>query len=482
VFETLPEVAASRRASRAHRLHGRTIPLLRLGGFGALALLVLLHNLYLTPDVGDRSTSGFAVLALAYCLLSWEVLLRFYRRVQIVDLGLVFLTLDVGVICAAIYATGAERSMLFAALVLRTADQASSSFRRVMLFAHVIAASYLLLIAYVAAFEGHDVDWPVEIAKTAFLYLAGLYSSFTARTAEHLRHRVTRVMHFARRLVRKLQLQSEELRVSERQAEAASRAKSAFLANMSHELRTPLNVIIGYSELLQEDARQAGNQELLADLDKIHAAGRHLLDLVNQVLDLSKIEAGRLELVAERFSVDALVDELMSAAEPLMRTHQNRLRWDPEPHLGEMHTDATKLRQVLLNLLGNAAKFTERGEVAFRASRDVRTERDWLVFEVQDTGIGMSRGQVDRLFREFEQADASTTRRFGGTGLGLAISQRLCRRMGGDISVSSEVGRGSRFVVRVPAEAPDGDSSGAGKRVRASTGKPEEAYAWHESS
>jgi signal transduction histidine kinase len=242
-----------------------------------------------------------------------------------------------------------------------------------------------------------------------------------------------------------------QLLVAKEVAESASRAKSAFLANMSHELRTPLNAIIGYSEMLQEDAEAEGHDERTADLQKIQRAGKHLLALITDILDLSKIEAGRMTLCLEAFSIDEMAAELMSTAATLAQRNQNVLDTPRAAGLGEMTADITRVRQILLNLLSNAAKFTEQGRIGLRVHRELREGVEWVAFRVSDTGIGLSDEQRSRLFREFTQADASTTRRYGGTGLGLAISRQLARMMGGDITVESTPGEGSVFTFAMPA-------------------------------
>jgi PAS domain S-box-containing protein len=237
-------------------------------------------------------------------------------------------------------------------------------------------------------------------------------------------------------------------------AEDATRAKSAFLANMSHELRTPLNAIIGYSEMIREEVEDAGLAEVVGDVERIRTAGKHLLALINDILDLSKIEAGRMDLVLESFDVGRLLADVESTAAPLAQRKEIELRFEGAG-LGAMRADTTRLRQVLLNLLGNAIKFTESGGVTLRARREARPGGDVLHFGVSDTGIGLSPKQLAKLFQPFTQADASTTRKYGGTGLGLAISRQICRLMGGDIAVTSQVGRGSTFTVTLPAEVRD---------------------------
>jgi signal transduction histidine kinase len=242
-----------------------------------------------------------------------------------------------------------------------------------------------------------------------------------------------------------------ELETARKHAEAASEAKSQFLASMSHELRTPLNAIIGYSEMLIEEARDLEQGSFVPDLDKIAGAGRHLLMLINGILDLSKIEAGKMEIFVEALDIEKLIRDVEGTIEPLMTMNDNRLRVVLDGPLGEMRSDQTKLRQNLFNLLSNAAKFTEQGEITLSVERQARSDGDWMVFKIADTGIGMTKEQCDRLFVAFTQADSSTTRNYGGTGLGLSITRSFCRMIGGDISVESAPGVGSTFTMEIPA-------------------------------
>jgi len=236
-------------------------------------------------------------------------------------------------------------------------------------------------------------------------------------------------------------------------AEEANRAKSAFLANMSHELRTPLNAVIGYSEMLQEMAQDRGQLDLLPDLGRIRSSGRHLLGLINDVLDLSKIEAGKVELSIESVDVLPVIEDAASTIRPLVEKNGNRLEVACVDRLGALLGDQTRVRQVLFNLLSNACKFTENGVIRLHARRTRRKGSDWVELRVTDTGIGMSAEQLDRLYRPFMQADSSTTRKYGGTGLGLAISREFCQMMGGSLSAESELGKGSAFTVRLPGDA-----------------------------
>jgi len=236
------------------------------------------------------------------------------------------------------------------------------------------------------------------------------------------------------------------------QLETASQHKSRFLASMSHELRTPLNAIIGLTEMMIGNAARFGTEKANEPLKRVHAAGSHLLGLINQVLDLSKIEAGKLELNPTTVELVPLIDEVIGTAGQLAQQNQNRLVVEAQGNLGALTVDAMRLRQILLNLLSNACKFTKDGEIKLQACR-VADGRDGIQLVVSDTGIGMTAEQMAKLFEEFTQADAATAQRFGGTGLGLAITRKLARMMGGDVTVTSESGKGSVFTVRLPAAA-----------------------------
>ena len=288
--------------------------------------------------------------------------------------------------------------------------------------------------------------WPPALMSCFLVWMIGwlrsLINKIQAQTAEIQHEREL----LANEISQRKQIEQSLLAAKE-DAELANRSKSQFLAMMSHELRTPLNAIIGYSELLQEDAEADQLTNYVQDLSTIRNAGVHLLGLINDVLDLSKIEAGRMELFGQDFHAIELINDLELYIQPQIAKNNNRLVLDVAEDLGLMHSDLQKLRQILLNLLTNATKFTQQGIITLRAKRD----GDWLHFEVADTGIGMSSEQVANLFQPFVQAEQSTAARFGGTGLGLAISRSLARLLGGDIMVESVLGQGSNFQLIVPA-------------------------------
>jgi signal transduction histidine kinase len=252
--------------------------------------------------------------------------------------------------------------------------------------------------------------------------------------------------------------EATRLRIAVAAAEEADRAKSTFLATMSHELRTPLNAIIGYSEMLQEEAQDLGAASFVEDLGKIQSASRHLLALINDILDLSKIEAGKMELHLEPLPLPQLIEEVGATVAPLAAKKGNTLEVRCAPEVGVIHGDVTRLRQGLLNLLSNACKFTEKGRVRLEALRLTASGKDWIQVRVSDTGIGMTPEQMQKLFQAFSQADTSTTRKYGGTGLGLAITRKLCRLMGGDVFVESAPGKGSTFTLQIPAIAAKRDT------------------------
>jgi signal transduction histidine kinase/CheY-like chemotaxis protein len=275
---------------------------------------------------------------------------------------------------------------------------------------------------------------------------------YSVRAPRRSRDEVGRLIDGFNDMLEQIELRDQELMIARDRAEQANRTKSVFLANMSHELRTPLTAIIGYSEILEDDARELGLEDFLPDLQKIQAAGKHLLGLINSILDLSKVEAGKMELYLESFDLAKMVSEVASTVNPLVEKRHNTLDIHCAEDIGEIVADQIKTRQILFNLLSNASKFTEGGRVTMEVKRLAVQQLEGFLIRIQDTGIGMTEEQLARLFKPFAQADASTARNFGGTGLGLALCKRFCQIMGGRIDVDSDYGKGTTFTVWLPAE------------------------------
>ncbi len=281
------------------------------------------------------------------------------------------------------------------------------------------------------------------------------------REAQRLRDRLLEQEHRARVSLEEKNAQLEEktiqleesrrhLQEAKEAADSVSRTKSAFLATMSHELRTPLNAIIGYGELLHEELKDSGQNHHMQDVTKITQAGKHLLGLIDNILDLSKIEAGKMTFHLEDFEISTVVEQIVATVQPLVAKNGNTFEVDCPKDIGSMYADQTKVRQTLVNLLSNACKFTENGTIKLGLRREMKDGREWVLMRVEDTGIGMTPGQLGKLFRAFNQAESATSKKYGGTGLGLSISRRLCRLMGGELTATSEYGKGSMFTVQLP--------------------------------
>jgi len=291
-------------------------------------------------------------------------------------------------------------------------------------------------------------QWQQELAQERALRIDA--ERREAEQLERIRELEGQLEHLSGHLEDMVAVRTADLKRAHDQALRANLTKSQFLANMSHELRTPLNAIIGYSELLMDEARELGEPMLAEDLQKINRSGNHLFALINDILDISKIESGKMDLYYEPYRVEELIEDVMATLRPLLERSGNELKTTIAS--GEMTTDVTKLRQILINLLTNAIKFTQNGTIHFEISQEARDGVLGYAFIVTDTGIGISKEQLDQLFQPFVQADNSTTRKYGGTGLGLSISQRFCEIMDGRIDVASEPGAGSTFTCWLPAK------------------------------
>ncbi|MEG3848376.1 ATP-binding protein [Microcoleus sp. herbarium19] len=352
------------------------------------------------------------------------------------------------------------------------ADEAFRTYEKAEKLGTLILVGSLLIsagiAAVLAAYTSRAIARPLE-ATTLIAQRVTEESNFELQVPVTTSDEVGMLATSLNELIQRVAEYTEDLHEAKVAAEAANRSKSAFLANMSHELRTPLNAIINYSEMLQEDAQDSGSEDFLPDLEKIQTAGKHLLDMISDILDISKIEAGHVTLYLENFDVATMIEEVMTTAQPLVEKKGNALALKAKGELGTMYADQPKVRQILLNLLSNAAKFTEKGVITIGVERvknkkpkptkknknkDFNSGSNYssqvLIFRVSDTGIGMTDEQLEQIFKPFTQADASTTRKYGGTGLGLTISQRLCQILGGEISVESQDGKGSTFTVSLP--------------------------------
>jgi signal transduction histidine kinase len=441
-----PEEAERSKLGRARQLNVVEIPRLRLIGFTLLAIAVPLHNRFVLGAFDWRDVVVFAVLVETYAVVSWLVLARWYGRTRRVDLGTVFLALDLVGFTLAVYYSGGDRSWLFFILTMRVADQTGTSFRRALAFGHAAVAAYLGMLLWLHYGEHRALVWPAEWTKVVSIYGATLYIALTARTAERRRRRTAEAIHVARSLIRALAEQSAELDRARVAAEEGSRAKSQFLASMSHELRTPLNSIVGFSKVLLNriDGDLSERQETY--LRAVHTSGTHLLRLINGILDLSRIEAGRLDLTREDLDLADVIAECMDETGSLARGKPVKLERDVPSELPRVFADRTKVKQVLLNLLSNAIKFTAAGRILVR----VQPEPDALRVSVADTGIGIRADALPQLFEPFHRIPGRASLVAGGTGLGLAISRRFVEMHGGRIWVESREHQGSTFHFTLP--------------------------------
>jgi signal transduction histidine kinase len=430
-----------------------------------LSFMIFVHNRVI---LNDFSLPGFAAITatiVGYALAAQLVLTRVAAHPRFAIVNDALFAVDIAMWTLVIHETGGDRSWLFFLMILRAIDQSPFGLRRVLVYAHLSVAAYALLVLYMIAVEGRTLAVAGELGKIALIWITNLYVCAVAATVERVRARRREAERALRESEARNRAQAQELQAialenarlyraeaeARAAAEEATSAKSQFLANMSHELRTPLNAIIGVTEILLEDARVANRPDEVETQERVLRAGRHLLRLINDILDLSKIEAGKMELTLESFAVGPLLEEVATTVGALAHANRNVVAVTCDPGVGTMHADAMRVRQALLNLASNAVKFTEDGRVTIAAARVRAGGGDAVLLRVSDTGIGMTPEQVAQLFEDFRQADTATTRKYGGTGLGLAISRRFCRMMGGDISVESAPGRGSTFTISLPA-------------------------------
>lgn len=444
-----PALEEARRKAGRRTYYLRQIPLARAFGFLCLSASVLLHWVLVPGSTDGLHTAAYALVCAAYCGGSWALSVAWEKRSGSLWLAATWFLVDPWIWSLGVLWSGGDRSWLFVGLILGLGGFVAVGPRQVLVTGISNIAGYTAILTYQYFVLQRPFPLGQEGMKVLFLGLAVGYSFVVARMVASLKKQNRAFLELTQSLNRDLRARAEELAAAKDLAEAQSQAKSRFLAGMSHELRTPLNSILLYSELIEGEAGFTEDSALAQDAHRIQGAGRHLLQLVNDLLDLSKIEAGRMELSPEPVDLDVLLEELKLHAHPLARHRGNTLVLQNLVPVGSpsWEADTLRLRQILLNLLGNAAKFTENGEISLQ----FRREAEAMVFEVADTGIGMSEAQLDRIFHDFVQADPSIAAKYGGTGLGLALSLRLCERMGGRLEAKSEEGKGSQFRVWLPA-------------------------------
>jgi two-component system, sensor histidine kinase and response regulator len=439
-----PAEAAAAQRVRRHKFHTEDVPRLRLIGFAFNAVGVVVHNWLIFDLVDWTAAAQHTAVLLGYALFAWVVLHAFWDRVRVVNLGDVFLGLDLIPMAYVVYVTGANESLMWFVFAARAADQVAISFRNSVVFSHLATMAYAGLMLWVSFGEGRPVDWSTEGAKIVFLYILCLYITISARSVADRRRRFDTARRMAEQAVRDAEDRRRDLEHAMTRLEAANRTKTEFLANVSHEVRTPLNSVIGNADLLLDTPLSRDQREMLGVM---RDSAESLTRIVDDILDLSKMEAQRLPLesIPLRIREVAGTTIRMFAA----RAHQKGLtlvchvqRDVPEVVQGDPH----RLRQILTNIVNNAIKFTERGEVTLHVEVDDTHEgRIALRFSVHDTGVGIPKSRQHAIFEAFTQADGSDTRRYGGTGLGLTIAAQLVGLMHGRLWVDSEEGQGSTF-------------------------------------
>ena len=435
-LELDPEKEEIRKRAARYRLNAIQFPILRIVGFAGIAIFILVHDYSFYRVFSWSACLRFSAAASLYALFSWLILYRYFGKTGRFDLGFFFLCSDFLIFALAVYLSGGQKSILFLLFVVRVADQGNTSFRRVLWFAHLSIATYILLLLYLHFVDHRSISISVEVPKICIIYMVNLYLCLTARTAEKLRNRTRASISLARDSIKKLKQQSDELMTAKIQAEEANVSKSEFLANVNHEVRTPMNGIVGMTSLLLDTELNDEQKEYVAMM-KISADA--LLKVVTDILEFSRIETGGLKLEEEAFDPRKVFHSAVSKVG--LKARQKNLDFvceiSPEtPSL--VIGDPGRFRQIVANLGENAVKFTDHGVISITVQVERLEESTVsLHIAVADTGLGVSPDMVEKIFERFSQADGSSTRKVGGIGLGLTMSRRMAEIMGGRIWLES---------------------------------------------